>query len=180
MDNLECGLEHEAEMRDALEANGRLINLEISGVPKLEGETRDKCKEHVAKVMALVGSENDKSAIDVAHRKAGGGLIVKFKFREQRDEVYSKRFNLQGKTSLDLGFELPDKGNDLYLNESLSFDRSKLMKGIRDKLKILNAGKSKETRIKAKTANGVVKVQSRSGDYVPIHSMRHFENLYHV
>ena len=180
LENLECALEEESQKRDALEANSRLIHLEISGIPKSEGETWDKCKEHVASVMKLIGSENDKTAIDVAHRKMAGGIIARFKSREQRNEVYLKRFNLVGKTSLDLGFELPTKGNDIYINESLSFDRSKLMKDIRDKLKILNVGKGKDDRIKAKTQGGVIKVQNRSGLYLPVTSMKQFNTMYRI
>ena len=178
MHELEIGLVHESEMRDAAEANSRLIYLEISGIPKLEGETRQDCKNNVGKVMALMGSENGVEAVDVAHRKFAGGYIVKFKSRCQRDEVYSKRFNLTGKTSLDLGFINPTDGNPIYVNESLSFDRSKLMKEIRDRLKILNVGKNKDNRIKAKTENGVIKVHNRAGDYVKVTSMRQFNTMY--
>ena len=157
MDQMEANLERESEMRDALETNSRKINLELSGIPKKENETDADCKEAVVKLLQLMGSENGKECVDVAHRKYAGGIIIKFKSREQRNEVYSKRFNLFGKTSLQLGFELPEKGNSLYLNESLSFDRSCLMKDIRDRLKILNIGKTKETRIRAKTDNGVIR-----------------------
>ena len=88
---------------------------------------------------------------------------MKFKSRCQRDEVYLKRFNLVGKTSLDLGFNLPTNGNLIYLNESLSFDRSKLMKEIRDKLRGMNDGRAKDMRIKAKSSGGVILVQTNRG-----------------
>ena len=52
------------------------------------------------------------------------------------------------------------------------------MKDIRDRLKILNIGKSKETRIRAKTDNGVIKVQDRAGNYQKISKMIHFNALY--
>ena len=71
LDDLGIALDHESEMRGATEANSCLINLEISGIPKSEGETRAQCKEHVAKVLTLIGSENGTDAIDVAHRKLG-------------------------------------------------------------------------------------------------------------
>jgi len=178
MDQMEADLERESEMRDALETNTRKIYLELSGIPKKENETDNDCKEAVGKLLTLIGSENGKECVDVAHRKYAGGIIIKFKSREQRNEVYSKRFNLFGKTSRELGFDLPEKGNPLYLNESLSFDRSCLMKDIRDRLKILNIGKSKETRIRAKTDNGVIKVQDRAGNYQKISKMIHFNVLY--
>jgi len=52
------------------------------------------------------------------------------------------------------------------------------MKDIRDKLKILNVGKNKDNRIKAKTENGVIKVHNRAGDYVKVTSMRQFNTMY--
>ena len=178
LEELEIALDHEAEMRDANEANSRLINLKFSGIPKSEGETRAQCKEHVAKVLALIGSENGIDAIDVAHRKLVGGIIARFRSRCQRDEVYLKRFNLIGKSSKDLGFQLPVNGNFIYINESLSFDRSKLMKAIRDKLKIVNEGKGKDVRVKAKTAGGSILVQNHAGNFVRINLMKQFDNMY--
>ena len=178
MDEMDANLERESAMCDALETNSRKINLELSGIPKKENETDDDCKEAVGKLLTLIGSENGKDCVDVAHRKFAGGIIIKFKSRCQRNEVFSKRFNLFGKSSRDLGFDLPEKGNALYLNESLSFDRSRLMKDIRDRLKLLNIGKSKETRIRAKTDNGVIKVQDRAGNYQKISKMIHFNALY--
>ena len=180
LDILGTALDHESEMRDAMEANSRLINLEISGIPKSEGETRSQCKEHVLKVLTLIGSENGASAVDVAHRKMSGGIIVKFRSRCQRDEVYLKRFNLVGKTSLDLGFNLPTKGNFIYINESLSFDRARLMKEIRDKLRVINNGRAKELRIKSKTSGGVILVQNKSGNFVRISSIRQFNILHNL
>ena len=91
---LEAKVEKEAVLRDDNEANSRLQSLEISGIPKKEGETYADCKRNSAAVLALLGSENDIKAIDVAHRKMSGAMIVRFKSREQRDEVYLKRFNL--------------------------------------------------------------------------------------
>ena len=111
---LDLSLANEREMRDENEANSCLQNLEISGIPKTEGETRADCKKHCAAVMALIGSENGADAIDVAHRKMSGGIILRFKSRSQRDEVYLKRFNLVGKSSIDL--KLPTPGNPIYIN----------------------------------------------------------------
>ena len=178
MDELEIALQSEAELRDENEANSRLFNLEISGIPKMEGETRANCKENCVKVMQLIGSESGAEAIDVAHRKMQGGMIVKFKSRSQRDEVYFKRFNLVGKTSKDLGFVQPENGNDIYINESLTFKRSKLMKDIRDRLKIVNVGKSKVDRAKVKTASGRILVENRAGNYRKVSSILDFNSMY--
>ena len=177
-EGLELNLENERYMRDENEANSRLQNLEISGIPKKEGETRADCKKHCAAVMTLIGSENGADAIDVAHRKMSGGIILRFKSRSQRDEVYLKRFSLVGKSSLDLGFRTPTPGNPIYLNESLSFDRARLMKSIRDNLKIINAGKNKEERIKVKSANGRILVQNQAGNFICVNKIEQFNALH--
>jgi len=54
------------------------------------------------------------------------------------------------------------------------------MKDIRDKLKVLNVGKGKDNRIKAKTTNGVIQVQNRMGLYEKIFTISQFNNLYNL
>ena len=51
------------------------------------------------------------------------------------------------------------------------------MKDIRDRLKILNAGKDKDSRIKAKTSNGVIQVQNSWGKFIKISKMQQFNNF---
>ena len=101
--------------------------------------------------------------IDMAHRKMAGGIIVRFHSRTVRNDVYDKRFNLQGKTSLDLGLGFTKK-NDLYLNESLTFDRSVL-------LKVYNKDLPKDDKLKVKTQQGYIKVRDKSGDYQKINKI---------
>ena len=178
MTKLELGLAEESRKRDDSENVSRKQCLEISGVPKLENEQRDDAKKIVAKVMALAGSANDVTAIDNAHRKMGGGLIARFKTREQRNEVYSKRFSLTDRTSKELpGYE-DAVGNDLYINESLTTDRSRLMACVRAKLKFLNAGVPKLARTKCKTSGGVVQVQNVGGNYLKVTSMNDFDRMH--
>ena len=128
--------------------------------------------------MGLIGSENDAKAIDVAHRKASGAMIVRFKSREQRDQVYLKRFNLIGKTSAELGFDLPTPGNPIYINENLSFERARLMKAMRDRVKVLNEGVSKDDRIKLKSEQGKLKVHNRAGKFVKVSKIEQFNAIY--
>ena len=94
-------------------------------------------RKYVLDIMKLMGSQNDDSAIDVAHRKMAGSIIARFNTRSQRDEVYKKRFALKDISSIDLGLAVPAKGNPIYVNESLTFERSKIMADVRKKLKLL-------------------------------------------
>ena len=55
-------LEVETAKRELLEANGRKINMEISGIPEEEDEDP---KALVAKVMTLCGSVTPPEAIDI-------------------------------------------------------------------------------------------------------------------
>ena len=178
--NLEVGLSIESKKRDDNENISRKQCLEFSGIPKLPNETRDDPKKLVAKVMSLIGSTNTISAIDDAHRKMGGGLIARFKSREERNEVYNLRFNLTGRTCDELeGFEhLAEQGSELYINESLTMDRSRLLKLIREKLKVLNRGVVKEAKIKVKTEGGIIKCQNIGGLYIKMSSMADFDRLH--
>ena len=81
MNGLEIDLVEQGKMRDENEQNSRMVNLEISGVPQLEGETDDDCKDIAGKVMALFGSKYSVDDVDDAHRKMAGGLIVRFMSR---------------------------------------------------------------------------------------------------
>ena len=158
-------LDVEVAKRELLEANGRKINMEISGIPEEEDEDP---KALVAKVMTLVGSVTPPEAIDVAHRKMNGEMIVKFRTRHERDEVYDCRFALAGKTSLNLGFR---NKRYLYFNENLSIEKGQLMHDVRAYMKSINEGKSKETYYKIKTENGKIKVMNTFRKYIVIHGM---------
>ena len=50
---------------------------------------------------------------------------------------------------------------DVFLNESLTFDRSSLMRDVRAKVKSFNAGKVGASRCKLLTDRGVIKVKPR-------------------
>ena len=172
---LDTKLSSEIRKRDDLETHSRRMNLEFGGIPKVDGED---CLMLVAKVMQAAGSENTEGAIDVAHRKIAGGIIARFRSRAARDEVYEKRFNLQNVTSRNLGFTLPERGNPIFINESLSFDRAKLLRNVRDKIKLLNDGAPKERKIKYKTVLGTIKVMDAARNYKSVNSMADFIKLY--
>ena len=171
-DALERKLEVEIAKREALEANGRKINMEIAGIPEEEGEDP---KALVAKVMTLVGSTTPPEAIDVAHRKFNREMIVKFRTRHERDEVYDKRFALGGKTSLNLGFRTKKL---LFFNENLSIEKGQLLHEVREYMKPINEGRNKETYFKIKTVNGFIKVMNAARKYMPINDMNELERMH--
>ena len=171
-DKLEQKLDIEVSKREALETNGRLINLEISGIPKADDED---CKQLVGKVMALAGCETPLSAVDVAHRKFNGEMIVKFKSREDRNEVYDHRFNLKGKTSKNLGFSA---SNLLFINENLTIERGQLMHDVRAYMKDINEGKGKDDSFRIKTTKGIVKVMNKYRNYIPVNNMSVVERIH--
>ena len=155
-------LQVEIGKRDNLENQDRKYNLEFSGVPKKEDENP---KQLVNKIMKAVGVNESIDTIDIAHRKMAGGIIARFKTRTVRDEVYGKRFALVGKSSRSLGFT---EDFQLYINESLTFDRSQLMKFVRDEVKTFNLNLPKERKLKVKTLHGVIKVKEPDGFYKSI------------
>ena len=67
-----------------------------------------------------------------------GSIIACFNTLAQRDEVYKKRFALKDISLIDLGFAVPVKSKPIYVNESLTFERSKIMAEVRKKQKLLN------------------------------------------
>ena len=179
---IEIDLKEESRKRDEAEQNSRMVNLEISGIPQLDGETDDDCKTIAADVMKLIGSEYGVADVDDAHRKMAGGLIVRFMSRTVRKEVLSKRFALAGKKAMDVAprfRKCAGSKNDLYINENLSYDRSKLMKICRDRIKPLNVGATtKEQRTKTKSTRGHVQVQKPDGNFAKIKNVTDFERVY--
>ena len=174
LENVSLTVKREAVLRDENENNSRKINLEFSGVPKAEGETREKPMQFVEEIMKLIGSENNVNTIDVAHRKMSGAIIARFKTRTQRDEVFDKRFALKGITSLNLGFRLPAKGNKIFINESLNFERSKVMADIRRKFKIVNEGRGKDNILRSESAGGRLCIMKENREYVAGSSLEEF------
>ena len=171
-ERLEVKLVAEIGKREALETNGRQINFEFSGIPKQENED---CKGLVAKVMALAGCVSTAASIDVAHRKMNGEMIVKFKSKDERNEVYDHRFQLQGKTSKNLGFSVSKL---LFINENLTIDRGQLLHEVREHMNVLNEGKSKEEAHRVKTVRGIIKVMNNSKKYIPINTFSDVERMH--
>lgn len=104
----------------------RRVNLEIAGVPEVQGEN---VKEIVAKVIQHVAPNHanvSPTDIDVCHRmgkksEAAGNpppraIIVRFTTRRARDAVYEGKKKLKSMTSRDLGCREERK---VYINENL-------------------------------------------------------------
>lgn len=148
---------------DDLEAHGRKINLEISGFPKKQREPHDIPRKIAVAVFEKIGFENADSKIDVAHRIAGDKIIVKFTGRRERDEVFKLRKELKNlnTSSIDTSafadhLDLPTPGNSIFINESLTFKRRKLLGEVNQKMKIRNHGRSKETRFHTFSSGGKI------------------------
>ena len=178
--NLVIAHNKETAKRDDCEAFNRRLCLEINGVPKSITETRDDCKSNVYKVIKLCGMTEaaDKNSIDDAHRKMGGGIIVKFKSRTDAMNLYSRRFQLKGQTSAALDGFAALPGQDLYINESLTLDRSRLRAQVSQKLKTLNIGVEKNDRIKLSTSDGVVTFTNRAGKWIKCRKLSDFDAVY--
>ena len=166
-------LQTEIKKRDALECHDRKFNLEFSGAPKRDGEDP---KAIVGKFMRAVGASQSIADVDIVHRKMNVELIARFCTRTARDAVYESRFNLRGKTAGDIGFN--NNNNSLFINESLTFDRSSLMKSVRDIVKNKNKNRPKENKIRVKTAQGQIKIKNPDGAYKPISSMKDLSDFF--
>ena len=161
-------MKNEARARDELECQSRRFNLDISG---LQQRADEDCKAIVAKVMSHIGSPHGIETVDVAHRKKSGALIVRFTTRTVRDDVYQRRFNLKGSKARDIeGFQ---GENNIYINESLTFERSRTMKDIRDRIKIIDPHRRQYT---LRSDNGRIKLLTDGRSYF-INSMADFEKL---
>ena len=66
----------------------------------------------------------------------------------------------------DLGFDVPVKGNPIYVNESLTFEG------------LLNEGRDKSTRFKSKSSGGRLLVMKTNREYAPITSIEDFHKLH--
>jgi hypothetical protein len=164
-------IKDESRKRDNLEANSRLYNLEIGGLPN-RGQGDDSMR--LARKLVETLSDVPGSAIDVAHRKAGGNIIMRFKTRSDRDRVWAKREGVKRLTRRD--FDYPSTGK-VYLNESLTFDRSKLMRDFREKVRVANEGRPFAEQWRVFTDKGNIKLRSPTSPRPTYHKLESMEDL---
>ena len=119
------------DIGDSVENQGRKHMLEIDGIPsnvQEEKNDRNWCHNIVVKMCSLLGIDEVKSDVDVAHRLHNNRIIVTFKNRTSRNKFYYARFNLKGKSIQSLGFQKPTEGKGLiWINESLTGVRKSLL-----------------------------------------------------
>ena len=138
---LEKQLKAESIKRNDLEQHGRLDQVKINGIPMTDNES---CKEITVKIANLCKAKISISDIDVAHRLPGGGIIVKFKSRNARDELYYAKKQSKGMTVKDLGLSPPlNKGGKplqgyIFINEGLTQENKSWLFETRKKCRELN------------------------------------------
>ena len=140
---LEIELKEERIKRNKLEQHGYLNQTEINGIPLKE---HGSCKDIVLEIAKLADAKIIRSDIDAAHGLPAGGIIVVFNSRTARNEFYSNRFNLKGKTVKDLGLDPPEKDGQvtmgyIFINEGLTQEAKSLLFETRKKFKLLNIPK---------------------------------------
>jgi chromosome segregation ATPase len=91
---------------DALRKRLSSLELKLNGVENAiqgevikrdENENVQRKQSPVAAVLKFMGAEDAAKSIDDAHRKMNRQMIVRFKDRESRNNVYDKRFMLTDK-----------------------------------------------------------------------------------
>ena len=95
---------------------GRLENLEISGIPTVEGEETD-LEEKVIAVAREAGVTLAPADFSACHRLKNANTIVRFVNRKHADKLWSSGSNLKGK---DMSAFLGDDHPKVYINPNLS------------------------------------------------------------
>lgn len=125
----ELSVQNSNDIND-LEQYSRRDCLEIRGVPQSKDEDTDEIVKKIGDLMDVDLDDND---ISVSHRLSDGfqtrsdgvqikrvpAIIVKFIRRSDRDEFYSSRKKLKGKSSRDIGFTR-QPSQQIYISESLT------------------------------------------------------------
>lgn len=132
MSSIHDNIEECYTLIDEVQQYSRRDCLEISGIPKL---TNDDPKQLVTELSALTGVVIQDGDISTAHRLPDtknnkNRIIVKFVKRDKKDELYSKRRQLVGKSTKDLPsvFAVDQESKSrIYINESLTSYRRKLL-----------------------------------------------------
>ena len=132
---------------DSVENQGRKLMLEVDGIPLSDDETENTkwCQEIIEKICDMIGEPALKDDIDIAHRLFNNRIIVLFKNRTSRNTFYYSRFNLKGKNIKDLNFDLAEgKKGLIWINESLTNKRRKLLSKTKEELKKVGFNIGKE------------------------------------
>ena len=151
LNDLHEDLELEKIKRNQLEQYGRKEMLEISGILLAQVEN---CTEIVYNLCQITSTDVKKCRIEVSHRPKNGDIVVKFKDRPSRDDLFANKYNVKEKTTKDLGFI---NDNSIFINESLSFNTKKFLSDVRNKCRTLGYSR-------IITENGTIKVKTISSE----------------
>ena len=91
--------------------------VEVSGITAFEGKN---CKQVIHKVCQLVKTNTKVGNIGIVPRIRNGSIIMKFSDMPSRDEIFTKKNNLEGITTADL--ELGGDENSIFINVSLALE----------------------------------------------------------
>ena len=94
--------DEERQKRIALEQYGRREMVEVCRIKAFEGED---CKELIFKVSQPVNTNIKMDNIEIAHRIKNRSIIMKFYDRPSRDELFTKKVNLNGITTAGPGLQ---------------------------------------------------------------------------
>ena len=122
----------EVAARDDLEAQQRRYNLTISGI--VQQSENENCKDVANRFFSQLLPGHDHNTLDICHRTKGGELICRFATRSARDAIFKeskKKDGLRTKTTTDFGLPGNNIRNRIYVNESLTFLRSRISKAAR-------------------------------------------------
>ena len=183
---LQVQLEKEMTDRINLAQYGRRNMVEISGIPRTEDENTTELITKMAKLADIV--DFDPLQIDVAHRvsiRENAPIIALFHCRNERESFYAQRSKLQylhvrqfdekdeqQKYATKKEQTTRSPATKIYLNESLTPERSKLLADVRDKIKKLKIDKSiqykyvwthhREIRVRKDDADKMMKINNAS------------------
>jgi len=132
IDKLESINRQQEAAMDELQQYIRRDCLEITGITQTSTENP---KQLVLEVASIIGANIKEDHISTVHRlpdsrKVKDRLIVKFTHRDKRDEMYSNKSKLNGKTTKNLPSLSqawsPNSGSKIHINESLTSYRKRL------------------------------------------------------
>ena len=160
IEHLRQNLAEEKSKRDNQEKVNRKSCLEISGIPQSTPENVDIRRRRVLDICEVLGVPMTALEIDDVHRKQNGEIIVLFSNRTSRDKLFNKRKSPQLQALSSSSFiDWPqlNRGRKLFINESLTTDRSKVAAICRRKAKQLNSQQNR-------SGDAAIRIGSSQGD----------------
>lgn len=129
VEQLQSTISMQEELLDDVRQYQRKYNVEIHGVPEIDGEDLEEIVEEIAKETKV---EIVASDIDIIHRQKSKitprPILVKFKCYEDKQSFYNARRKLKNFKGDDVKVNGASK---IYINEHLTADRKKLFAEVR-------------------------------------------------